>query len=69
MTNNTALLTGLTVDRLEQLELERNQTWANPAFQQWMADLNVSSSWVDNTYILNAREAMREWDASRFRVK
>ena len=55
MTNNTALLTGLTVDRLEQLELERNQTWANPAFQQWMADLNVSSSWVDNTYILNAR--------------
>ena len=68
MTDNTALLTGLTIERLEQIELDRNQTYADPMYQSWVRELNVSSSWVDNTPIHNAREAMYDWDISRFRI-
>lgn len=55
-------------ERLQEIENQRNQTYANPEFQSWMQALNVSGSWVDKTYILNAREAMREWDCSRFNL-
>ena len=58
----------ISVERLEQIEREREQTVSTTSYQQWMRELNVSSSYVDNTYILNAREAMRHWDSSRLNI-
>jgi hypothetical protein len=56
----------ITVERLQEIEDQRNETYANPAFQSWIKTLNVSGSWQDKEYIINAREAMRDWDTSRF---
>lgn len=69
MNNSTTLLDGITINRLEQIEIDRNQTYSDPNFQLWVQELNVSASWHDNTPIYNAREAMQEWDSSRFRLK
>ena len=56
----------ITVERLEQIEQERQQTMADLAYQRWMQELKVASMYVDQTLIWNARQAMQEWDSSRF---
>lgn len=58
-----------TADRLQEIEQERIQTQSDPAYMEWVKTLNVSSSYIDKTFIINAREAMREWDCSRFILK
>lgn len=58
----------ITVERLEQIELERNQTTADLAYQRWMKELKVGSMYIDRKLIHNANLAMQDWDASRFRV-
>ena len=68
MNNNSIVLDRVSVERLEQIEQERNNTYADPKFVAWMQELNVSGSYQDRTYILNAREAMRHWDASRLNL-
>ena len=68
MHNNRIVLDRVSVERLEQIEQERNQTYADPNFVAWMQELNVSGSYEDRTYILNAREAMRDWDATRLNL-
>lgn len=55
----------ISVERLEQIESERNNTYADIAYQRWMKELRVASMYVDRTLMHNAREAMREWDSSR----
>ena len=59
----------ITVERLEQIEQERNQTMADKAYQRWMQELKVASMYIDRTPIHNAQHAMQEWDISRFRIK
>ena len=66
--HNNIVLDRVSVERLEQIERERNEIYADPNFQQWMQDLNVSGSYEDRTYILNAREAMRDWDPTRLNI-
>jgi len=56
----------ITVERLEQIERERSETIASQAYQRWMRELRVASLYVDQTLIWNARQAMQEWDSSRF---
>ena len=56
----------ITVERLEQIQEEREQTYADNAYQRWMKELNVSSMYIDKIPLLNAREAMSEWDTSKF---
>ena len=58
----------ITVERLEQIEQERERTMADVAYQRWMQDLRVASRYVDRQLIHNAQYAMQEWDSSRFRV-
>ena len=55
----------ISVERLEQIEKQRNSTFADNGFQQWMKELGVASMYSDNRLILNAREAMTEWDSSK----
>jgi len=58
----------ITVERLEQIQEEREQTMADVAYQRWAQELRVASMYIDRQPILNARDAMGEWDTSRFRV-
>ena len=62
------MYSNITVERLEQIERERNQTMADAAYQRWMHDLRVGSMYIDRTLIHNAQHLMQEWDTSRFRV-
>jgi hypothetical protein len=55
----------ISVERLEQIEREREQTYADIAYQRWMKQLNVASMYVDRTLIHNARVAMQDWDCSK----
>lgn len=58
----------ITVERLEQIELERHHTMANLAYHRWMQDLKVGSRYIDRQPIHNANYAMQSWDIIRFKV-
>ena len=64
----TASMYSITIERLEQIDKERNETYADTAYQRWMQDLKVGSMYVDRQSMRNAVDLMQEWDASRFRV-
>jgi|LakMenEpi03Aug12_release.lakeMendotaPanAssembly.Ray.scaffolds.fasta_scaffold4329340_1 hypothetical protein len=59
----------ISIERLQEIEQERNQTMADKAYQRWMQELKVASMYIDRTPIHNAQHAMQEWDISRFRIK
>lgn len=52
----------VTIERLEQIEAERQQTMNDSSFQAWMKQLNVSRLHVDKTGILRATELMNQWN-------
>lgn len=45
----------ISIERLEQIEQEREEVMFSPAFKQWMKDLNVSRSYADPTPRFNAQ--------------
>jgi hypothetical protein len=59
----------ITVERLQQIQEDRDRTMTDIAYQRWMKELNVGSMYVDRQPILNARQAMDEWDVARFNIK
>jgi hypothetical protein len=54
------------VTQWEQLEKERELTMSDPKFQQWMSELNVSQSYEDPTFKLNARDVQSQYDVKRY---
>ena len=54
----------LDLEKYEQLELERNNTIADPLYQQWMSELGVSSSYSDREGIIRANELNRQYEYS-----
>ena len=58
----------ITVERLEQIQRERDLTMADQAYQRWMKDLQVGSRWIDRRLALNAQHAMQEWDSTRLDI-
>ena len=54
----------LDLEKYEQLELERNNTIADPLYQQWMSELNVSQSYEDRGGIIRANELNRQYEYS-----
>ena len=46
----------LDLEKYEVLEQERNNTIADPLYQQWMSELGVSSSYTDREGIIRANE-------------
>jgi hypothetical protein len=58
----------ITIERLEQIENERNKTMGDKHFQQWMRDLNVSQSCQDKTPIIRAYDIIKQYDYSDFRL-
>ena len=54
----------LDLEKWEQLELERNNTIADPLYQQWMSELGVSSSYSDREGIIRANELNAQYEYS-----
>jgi hypothetical protein len=54
----------LDLEKYEVLELERNSTIADPLYQQWMSELNVSQSYEDRGGIIRANELNRQYSYS-----
>ena len=54
----------LDLEKYEALELERNNTIADPLYQQWMSELGVSSSYSDRGSIIRANELNAQYDYS-----
>ena len=58
-----------TIERLEQIEQEREQTMLNPDYQKWVQDMNISQSYVDRTAMLNAMDIVKQYDYSKYTYK
>ena len=54
----------LDLEKYEQLEMERNSTYADKRFQQWVSQLNISQSYEDREGILRANEINAQYDYS-----
>ena len=54
----------LDLEKYEVLERERNNTIADPLYQQWMSELKVSSSYTDREGIIRANELNRQYEYS-----
>jgi hypothetical protein len=50
------------IERLEQIEQERNETMSDTQFREWLKQLNVSRLYTNNEGILNAKRIMEQWD-------
>ena len=56
-----------TIERLIEIENEREQTIMDKQFQQWMKKLNVSRLYTDKTGVLRANELMNQYDLSKYK--
>jgi hypothetical protein len=54
----------LDLEKYEALELERNNTFADKGFQQWVSQLNISQSYEDRGGIVRANELNAQYDYS-----
>ena len=54
----------LDLEKYEVLEQERNNTIADPLYQQWMSELGVSSSYWDREGIIRANELNNQYTYS-----
>jgi len=54
-----------TIDRLSEIENERQETMSDPNFQKWMQKLKVSSTYRDRDSIHKAQDMNREYDFSK----
>jgi len=59
----------ITIERLQEIEHNREQVMNDPKFQQWMKELNVSQSYQEMNGIWNARELMNQYDYSKYQYK
>ena len=58
----------VSIERLEQIEQERQEVIGDPAYQQWMRELNVSQSYSEPTGIFNARDMNNQYDFKNFKL-
>lgn len=54
----------LDLEKYELLERERSNTIADPLYQQWMSELNVSQSYEDREGIVRANELNSQYTYS-----
>jgi hypothetical protein len=50
------------IERLEQIEAERQETMFSEAFQQWTSSLNVSRLYSNPEPMINAAQMNKEYD-------
>jgi len=56
----------ITIERMEEIELERNETMSDPAFQNWMSNLNVSQSYEDPEGKIKAKDVQSQYDVKKY---
>jgi len=56
-----------TIERLIEIENEREQTMMDKQFQQWMKKMNVSRLYTDKTGVIKANELMNQYDLSKYK--
>ena len=56
------------IERLEQIEIERSKVIADPAYQVWMRELNVSRLWTCLEPRLRAKELNSQYDFRKNKV-
>jgi len=54
-----------TIERLIEIDSEREATMSTLDFQEWMSELRVSSSYVNKEPIFRANEMMKDYDYSK----
>jgi hypothetical protein len=59
----------VSIERLEQIEQERQETITNPVYQNWVKQLNVSQSYSNPEPLYNAREMNGHYDFSKLKIK
>jgi hypothetical protein len=52
----------LDLEKYEVLEMDRNRTYADTGFQQWVSELNISQSYEDRGGILRANELNNQYN-------
>jgi hypothetical protein len=62
-------MNNVSIERLEEIELERQQTLGDSNFQSWMKELNVSQSYIEPTSLLRGKEIVGQYDYSNYRYK
>ena len=58
----------VSIERLEQIEIERSEVIADPDFQLWMKELNVSQSWSNPEPKIRANELTSQYDYRKNKV-
>jgi hypothetical protein len=52
----------LDLEKYEVLEMDRNRTYADSKFQQWVSELNISQSYEDREGIVRANELNNQYN-------
>ena len=60
-TKQNNMLEYTSIERLQEIEAERQQTETDPNFQAWMIELNVSSLYQKKDGINNAKDMMKDY--------
>jgi len=55
----------VTIERLQEIENEREQTNGDPNFQDWIKQMNVSRMYVSINGLLKAKDLMDQYDYSK----
>jgi len=58
----------VSIERLEQIEIERSRVAADPAYQAWTKELNVSRLWSCLEPKLRASELNSQYDFGKSKV-
>ena len=53
-------------EKYEQLEMQRAEVVADPEFQAWMRELNVSSSYEDRSTKINAYDLQMQYNTKLY---
>jgi hypothetical protein len=56
----------ITLERLEEIDQERQNTMNDPKFQEWISKLNVSQSYVNPEGLLKARDLTSQYNYSEY---
>jgi hypothetical protein len=54
------------IEKEMQLIRLREKTMANPKFQEWMRDLNISQSYEDRSSKINAYDLQMQYDVKAY---
>lgn len=61
MKMNDNLFKNISIERLIEIEEEREATQLDPNFQQWIKELNVSRLYVNKNGVMNANSMMKDY--------